>query len=111
MYFISFDLGSPVKAEHMPGSSHHMDYSDPRPQKYVKRDGQIDHVRNTVINFCAATNLDVSARYAFGGTCLQHAAMDHDYLQRPFLEEIILKDIEVKWKTASIIPLIDVMSM
>lgn len=75
MLFISnlFVSGSPVKAEKLPAKRKlGPEYlADPRPLKYRNCQGYNDHVRNSVINFCSATSMDISLRYVYGKADIQ----------------------------------------
>lgn len=60
------------------------DDDDPRPLQFRNRPGYQDDVRNTTVNFCYFSDMDITWRYSFGKANLQTAATDHDYLQQPF---------------------------
>ena len=62
------------------------DLSDPRPQKYRGNSGYNDHVRNIVTNYCASTSADLSFKYMIPRANINHAVLDHDYLDLPFTE-------------------------
>ncbi|CAC5380159.1 unnamed protein product [Mytilus coruscus] len=84
----AFYNGSPVKTQSIPSKRKHLDsiLDDPRPAKFHNLKGYNDHVRNSLINFCSTTSMDISLRYIYPKADLQNAVHDHDYLERPFAE-------------------------
>jgi hypothetical protein len=57
-----------------------------RPPKYRNMAGYNDKVRNSVINFCAHTFMDMAPRYIYPKANIQQASIDHNYLRKPFTE-------------------------
>jgi hypothetical protein len=53
--------GSPIKAQNLPSKRKHIDtiLDDPRPAKYRNMKGYNDHVRNTMVNYCSSTSMDI----------------------------------------------------
>ena len=45
--------------------------------------GYNDHVRNTMVNYCSSTSMDISLRYAYP------KVLDHNYLEKSFAENWI----------------------
>ncbi|CAC5422087.1 MKL [Mytilus coruscus] len=90
LYRMAEDLQarSPVKTQSIPSKRKHLDsiLDDPRPAKFHNLKGYNDHVRNSLINFCSTTSMDISLRYIYPKADLQNAVHDHDYLERPFAE-------------------------
>ena len=86
--YIYFDSGSPVKAENVSSERKHLEsiLEDPRPPKYRNMAGYNDKVRNSVINFCAHTFMDMAPRYIYPKANIQQASIDHNYLRKPFTE-------------------------
>ncbi|CAG2203849.1 unnamed protein product [Mytilus edulis] len=84
----AFYNGSPVKTQNIPSKRKHLDsiLDDPRPAKFQNLKGYNDHVRNSLINFCSTSSMDISLRYIYPKADLQNAVHDHDYLERPFAE-------------------------
>ena len=58
---------SPIKAQHLPSKRKHIDtiLDDPRLAKYRNMKGYNDHVRNTMVNDCSSTSMDISLRYIY----------------------------------------------
>jgi len=59
---------------------------DPRPPSMRNIAGYNDHVRSTVVNYCAMTGQDIVMRYLYSKADLGAAVHDHCYLSRPFTE-------------------------
>jgi len=76
--------GSPVKADEIGKKLPKLD--DPRPKRFRNLPNFQDEVRNRTVNFVYQSGLDISMRYTFSKANLSLAALDHDYLQKPFTE-------------------------
>ena len=89
--------GSPVKAESLPYKRKFSDsmLEDPRPFKFINMDSYNDHVRNTLVNYCCTSSIDLALRYNYGKADIQSAGRDHDYLEQPFLEYWVDQGIAV----------------
>ena len=74
--------GSPMKMASLPGVNvARGSLDDPRPLKYRNRPGKMDHIRNTMVNYCANTSHSLSIRYAFPSAGkMTDVLHDHDYL-------------------------------
>ena len=59
---------------------------DPRPAKYRNLGGYNDYVRNSVLNFCSHTSIDIALRHIYPKADIQQASSDHNYLQETFTE-------------------------
>ena len=83
--------GSHIKAQNLPSRRKHIDtiLDDPRPAKYRNMKGYNDHVRNTMLNYCSSTSMDISLRYIYPKANIQHAVLDHNYLEKSFAENWI----------------------
>lgn len=76
--------GSPVKADYIGKKLPKLD--DPRPKRFRNLPNFQDEVRNRTVNFVYQSGLDISMRYTFSKANLSLAALDHDYLQKPYTE-------------------------
>jgi hypothetical protein len=76
---------SPIKAKNLPSKRKHIDtiLDDPRLAKYRNMKGYNDHVRNTMVNYCSSTSMDISLRYIYP------KVLDHNYLEKSFAENWI----------------------
>ncbi|WAR12346.1 EXO-like protein [Mya arenaria] len=79
--------GTPLKAEDLPGNKQTNEFQDPRPPALRNCANYIDHVRNTVFNYCSNTSKDLPIRCIWGKADTQSAGRDHDYLPRSLLEQ------------------------
>ncbi len=59
---------------------------EPRPRNFRGRESFQGEVEMRTIAFCYNSGLDLTASYCFRKADLQSAQMDHDFLERPFLE-------------------------
>ena len=64
---------------------------DPRPPDMRSQPGYSDFVRNTIINYVAATQDDVAIRYLYEKADMQAASQDHDYCEIPYTEYMVDK--------------------
>jgi hypothetical protein len=78
--------GTPVKAKDIPNTSRKCKLTDPRPPEYRNIEGYEDHVRSTVLNYCANTSKDITMKYMWERADLQAAANDHNYMDLPVTE-------------------------
>ena len=42
-----------------------------------------------MVNYCSATSMDISLRYIYPKANIQHAVLDHNYLEKSFAENWI----------------------
>ncbi len=85
-------VGSPVRAEKLtiPDEQDEEEDEDPRPAKYRSenfRKWYPEMVKMATVAYTYYSGMDVTMRYTIGRANLQVAALDHDYLSKPFLQE------------------------